>query len=142
AGRGEATMKFITSTAIALAAGLVAAPAAAQMGGYAPAPSPPPETAVQPAQAQPKGVQIKLSSKAQKAIIDLQTAVKANDTANIPAKLAAAKAVAQNKDDRYAIGKLQLDAAVAAKDNAAEAAAVDTIAASGCLNSTKVAGLY
>lgn len=136
-------MKFITSTAIALAAGLVAAPAAAQMG-YTPTPSAPPPTAAQsPGATQAaQGVQIKLSSKAQKAILDLQTAVKANDVANIPAKIAAAQAVAQTKDDRYAIGKLQLDAASAANDSAAAAAAVDTIASSGFLDTPKIAGLY
>jgi tetratricopeptide (TPR) repeat protein len=137
-------MKLISSSAIALAAGLVAMPAMAQMGGYDPAPSPPQQTAAQPAQGQdqPKGVQIKLSNKAQKAVLDLQAAVKANDTASIPAKVAAAQAVAQTKDDRYAIGKLQLDAAVAAKDNAAAAAATDAIAASGFLDTANVAGLY
>jgi tetratricopeptide (TPR) repeat protein len=74
--------------------------------------------------------------------MDLQTAVKANDTASIPAKIAAAQAVAQTKDDRYAIAKLQLDAAVAAKDSAAEAAAVDAVAASGFLDTPNITGLY
>jgi tetratricopeptide (TPR) repeat protein len=137
-------MKLFATTALALAAGLIAAPAAAQMN-YGGAPTGPQQTAVQPGQpAQPEAAkgQIKLSSKASKAIIDLQTAVKANDTATIPAKLAAAQAVAQTKDDRYAIGKLQLDAAVAAKDNAAAAAAADAIAASGFLDSANMTGLY
>lgn len=142
-------MKFVTSSAVALAAALIASPAAAQMGGnYGATPSMPPQTAAQPAQgqapaqAQAQGPQIKLSNKAAKAILDLQAAVKANDTASIPAKVAAAQAVAQTKDDRYAIGKLQLDAAVAAKDNAAAAAAADTIAASGFLDAHSMAGLY
>ena len=88
-----------------------------------------------PAQAPAPSAQpaIKLSSKAGKAIIELQKAVKANDVASIPAKLAAAQAVAQTKDDKYAIGKLQLDAALAAKDNAQAIAAADAIAASGFL---------
>ena len=84
-------MKFINSTAIALVAGLIAAPAAAQMG-YSPQPSPPQQTAVQPAQSQGQPAQkggIKVSSKAAKAITELQTAVNANDVANIPAKVAA-----------------------------------------------------
>lgn len=134
-------MKFITSTAIVLAAGL-SAPAAAQYGASASAP--PPSTSAQQgqAQAQAEAPKIKLSSKAQKAIIDLQTAVKANDVANIPAKVQAAQAVAQTKDDHYAIGQLQLQAAVAAKNDAAEAQAVDAIAASGFLPSDKVASLY
>ena len=134
-------MKFITSTAIVLAAGL-SAPAAAQYGASASAP--PPSTSAQQGQAQTQAEapKIKLSSKAQKAIVDLQTAVKANDVANIPAKVQAAQAVAQTKDDHYAIGQLQLQAAVAAKNDAAEAQAVDAIAASGFLPSDKVASLY
>ena len=66
-----------------------------------------------------------------KAIIDLQTAVNANDTANIPAKVAAAQAVAETKEDRYLIGQMQLKAALASKDNAALAVAIDAVAKSG-----------
>lgn len=134
-------MKLITSTAIVLAAGL-SAPAAAQYGASASAPPPPTSAQQGQAQAQAETPKIKLSSKAQKAIIDLQTAVKANDVANIPAKVQAAQAVAQTKDDHYAIAQLQLQAAVAAKNNAAEAQAVDAIAASGFLPTDKVASLY
>ena len=138
-------MKFITSSAIGLVAGLIAAPAAAQMGGsYGPSASaPPPQTAVQQtAQAQPSGPQPKPSNKAFKALVDLQNAVKANDLANIPAKVAAAEAVAQTKDDKYLIGVFQRQAAVAAKDNVALAAAVDKIAASGYVDATKTSALY
>ena len=119
-------------------------PAAAQMG-YSPQPSPPQQTAAQPGQAEAQPAQkgqIKVSGKAGKAITELQQAVNANDVANIPAKVAAAQAVAQTKDDRYAIGQLQLKAALAAKDNNAAAAAVDAIATSGYLDSGKVAQLY
>jgi tetratricopeptide (TPR) repeat protein len=135
-------MKSITSTAIVLVASLSASPAGAQMYGSAPPQQQ--QTAVQPAQNadQAKGPQLKLSGKAQKPIVDLQTAVKANDVANIPAKVQAAQAVASTKDDHYAIAQLQLQAAVAAKNNAAAAQAVDAIAASGFLPGTKVAELY
>ena len=117
-------MKFITSSAIMLVAGLAAAPAAAQMGYGAPASQPPPQTSVQsnqaPANAEAaQGPKITVSSKAMKPISDLQAAVKANDFASIPAKVAAAQAVAQTKDDKYAIGILQRQAAMAANDNAA-----------------------
>jgi tetratricopeptide (TPR) repeat protein len=134
-------MKFITSTAIVLAAG-ISVPAAAQYGASGSAA--PPATAAQQGQAQAAAAQPKItvSSKASKAIMELQAAVKANDVANIPAKVAAAQAVAQTKDDRYAIAQLQLQAAVAAKNDAAEAQAVDAIAASGFLPPDKVAGLY
>ena len=66
-----------------------------------------------------------------KALVDLQNAVKQERLANIPAKVAAAQAVATTKEDRYLIGALQLKAAIAAKDNAAMAAAIEAIAASG-----------
>jgi tetratricopeptide (TPR) repeat protein len=124
-------MKLITTTALALIAGLSAAPVSAQNK------SAPPQ---QPAtQAQPV---VKPSKQALKAIVDLQDTVKKNDFANVPAKVAAAQAVASTKEDRYLIGKLQLDAALAAKDNAALATSIDTIAASGYLDAAKVAGLY
>jgi tetratricopeptide (TPR) repeat protein len=85
---------------------------------------------------------LKISEGASQAIMDLQKAVNANDVASIPAKLAAAQAKAKSKDDKYFIGQLQLKAALAAKDNAATAAAVDAIAASGFLDNAKVAELY
>ena len=144
-------MKLLTTTALALAAGLIAVPAAAQYAPGAPnntmsgaSPPGPPATAVAPDQPQAQSAQpsIKLSSKAGKAIIELQKAVKANDVANIPAKLAAAQAVAQTNDDKYAIGKLQLDAALAAKDNAQAIVAADAIAASGFLAPGKAAEIY
>jgi tetratricopeptide (TPR) repeat protein len=141
-------MKPISSTAIALVFALSAAPAAAQSGSYNP-PGQAQQSAIQqreqeqqeakPAANQPK---INVSAKASKAISELQKAVLANDTANIPAKLAAAQAAAQTKDDRYVVGQLQLKAALAAKDNAQAAAAVDAIAASGYLDAAKSAELY
>ncbi len=134
-------MKPMTTSAIALAAATIASPATAQNYGAAPAQQVP--TAASgtqaPAATQP---QIKLSGKASKAIIELQSAVKANDVANIPAKVAAAQAVAVTADDRYAIGRLQLNAALAAKNTEAAALAADYIAASNFLPKAQVAGLY
>jgi tetratricopeptide (TPR) repeat protein len=139
-------MKLINSTAIALVIGLLAAPAAAQMGSYgATAPQPKPTTPTQSGQEQSSASaqpSIKVSNKALKAIADLQKAVNANDTANIPAKLAAAQAVAQTKEDHYVIGQLQLKAALNAKDNNAAAVAVEALASSGYLPATEVSGLY
>jgi tetratricopeptide (TPR) repeat protein len=145
-------MKLISSTAIALVAGLAATSAAAQyrpespnntMSGASPPGAPPTAATTEQSQAQAAAEpKVKLSGKASKAIIDLQTAVNANDTANIPAKLAAAQAVAQTKDDRYAIGILQRKAALAANDTTALAAAVEALANSGFLDSTKVSNLY
>ncbi|MEO6433996.1 MAG: tetratricopeptide repeat protein [Sphingomicrobium sp.] len=74
---------------------------------------------------------IKLSAKAGKAIIALQTAVTANDVGNITGLVAAAKELASSPDDNYAIAQLQLKAAAGANDNDGAAAAVDAIVASG-----------
>lgn len=82
-----------------------------------------------PAQAAPKPV--KVSKEAGPAIQKLDAAVKANDFANIPALVAAANATAKTPVDRYAIASLQVRAAQAQKDNAALAAAVDALLATG-----------
>jgi len=132
-------MKLITTTALALVSGLMAVPAAAQYESSAPRQTAPAPVPQQPAQAQPK---ITPSSKAIKAIIDLQAAVNKNDYASVPAKVAAAQAVASTKEDKYLIGQLQLKAALAAKDNAGMAAAIDQIGSSGYLDATKTGELY
>lgn len=131
-------MKFVTTTALALVVGFAATPAAAQYGAAAQQQ----QTAAQVPPAKQAAPLIKPSAKALKAIVDLQDAVKKNDFANVPAKVAAAKAVASTKEDRYLIGKLQLDAARAANDNTALVAAIDTVAGSGYLDTQKVGGLY
>jgi hypothetical protein len=110
-------MKLVSSLAIVvslLVGGTVVAPAAAQ---NAPAAE----------QAQRK---FKLSKEAQKAIGDLQAAMNAK-AADFPQKLAAAQAVAKNSDDKYVIGKFQLQNAIDTGDKAAQAAAVEAILASG-----------
>lgn len=138
-------MKLMTTTALALAAVAFAGPAAAQGYGAAAPPQPsavvPPASSA-PATAAPATSQIKLSKKASKAIVALQTAVKANDVATIPTKLAEAQAVAETAEDRYAIGQLQLTAALAAKNNEAAILAVDYIATANYLPKPTVAGLY
>ena len=141
----------LTTTALALALAAWAAPATAQ---YDRPPPPPPmhipdniptqagnqkETSEAPA---PKDGNAHPSGKAVKAIVDLQKAVNASDTANIPAKLAAAQAAASTKDDRYIIGQLQLKAAVTANDDAATMSAIDAISNSGFANPVNVAELY
>ena len=137
---------LITTAAIGLLA--VSAPAAAQMNNYNAPPSTPPQTAVPPqngqaqAAAQPGQKAIHVSSKAQKAIVDLQTAVNKKDVATIPAKLAAAQAVASTPDDRYAVAQLQLKAAINANDNAGMVSAVDAIARSGFVDAQTTAKLY
>lgn len=74
--------------------------------------------------------QPKVSRQAAKAIQELQEAVKANDFAEVPAKVAAADAAARTADDRYLVGVLRYQAAVAAKDDSARAAALEAIFAS------------
>ena len=142
-------MKF-TTTALALALAVSAAPAIAQ---YDRPPPPPPVQIPQnlPSQSRDDQAQAQAvndgkvhpSGKAVKAIVELQKAVNANDTANIPAKLAAAQAVASTKDDRYIIAQFQLKAAYAANDDAALATAIDAISASGYVDSpTTMSELY
>jgi Tfp pilus assembly protein PilF len=83
------------------------------------------------AQEAAKGPQIKVSPQASKAILELQAAVTGNDLASIPAKLAAAQAVAKTNQDKYVIGQLWLRASLIQKDNAATLQAIDQVMASG-----------
>lgn len=132
-------MKYMTTTALALAAATFASSAAAQQYGAQPAAQTPAAPAGAAAAPEKK---IVLSKEAGKTIIDLQKSVQANDSANVPAKLAAAKAVAKSADDKFAIGQLQRQAATAANDLAGIADATDYIAASGYLSGDVVASLY
>jgi len=106
--------------------------AAATTPAYAQAPAAPQAPAKQP----------KVSAKARDALAQLQTAVNANDVANIPARLAAAQAAATTADDRYVIAQLQLKAALAANDDTATGAALDALAASAFLDQATMADLY
>ena len=135
-------MKLMTTTALALAAAAFAAPAAAQQYGAQPAVQIPTGPTAPAAAVTAPEKKIVLSKEAGKTIIDLQKSVQANDSANIPAKLAAAKAVAKSPDDKFAIGQLQRQAATAANDLAGIADATDYLAASGYLTGDVVASLY
>lgn len=77
------------------------------------------------------GRELDISKEARKAIIELQTAVGANDTVNIPAKLAAAQAVAKTNDDKFVIAINQTKAATAAGDLAGMRVGIDALRASG-----------
>lgn len=129
----------LSTTALGLVLAAAAAPAAAQYGSVPPAQQ---QTATAPQQQESKQPSIKPSNRALKAIIDLQAAVNKNDVASIPAKVAAAQAVASTKEDKYLIAQLQLKAALAAKDNARMAAAIDAVASSGYLDPGRTAQLY
>jgi tetratricopeptide (TPR) repeat protein len=137
-------MKPTLTTALALVMAASAAPAAAQYGSYgssAPQQSPQPVPQGQQAAQQAKP-SIQPSKKALSAIVALQTAVNNKDVANIPAKLAAAQAVAQTKEDHYLIARLQLQAAAAANDNPAMEAALGAVAASNYLGAAQLSDLY
>jgi len=84
----------------------------------------------------------KVSGAAKKEIVDLQTAVNNKDVANIPAKIAAAKAKAKTKDDHYVIAQLQLKAAIDANDNAAMTAGLQEVVNSGFLKPAEAAPIY
>lgn len=138
-------MKLLLSgLALVLASSAMTAAAAQSVGKQAPIITTPPVTAPQQ-QAQPSNTSanaIKPSSKAMKAIAELQAAVNAKDTANIPAKLAAAKAVAKTKEDRYWIARLELNAAANSNNIQAAAGAIDTIAATGLMSQAELGSLY
>ena len=126
-------MKLFPSTiCMALAASTIAfaSPALAQYGS---APPSQPSVASAPASDAPAAAQRKfnLSKQARKEIGELQAAVNAKDAANIPAKLAAAQAKAQNADDKYVISQLQLKAAVDANNEAAMGQALEAMTQSG-----------
>ena len=88
------------------------------------------------------GKQVELSKKARNAIVELQTAVNANDAANIPAKLTAAKAVAETNDDKYVIATLEIKAATNANNLPGLKSAIDDLRASGGADPADVAARY
>ena len=128
----------LTTTALGVVFAIASVPAAAQLTRSQESDN----QKKAPEQPQSKPGDVNPSSGALKAIVELQNAVKANDTANIPGKLAAAQAVAKTKEDHYLIGVFQRQAALNAKDVAGLATAVQALEASGYLDATKLAALY
>lgn len=102
-----------------------------------PAPTPLPA----PAQAAETGAKVNISKAARKAILELQVAVNANDTANIPAKLAAAQAVAHSAEEKYVVAQLQLKAAAASNNDAAIVPAIEAMLATGRVEPAQVQSL-
>lgn len=132
-------MKSLTKIALAIVSTASAAPANAQYG----APPPPPPQQIQAApQSQAAERNLNISRRATKPLSELQAAVNANDVANIPARLAAAQAAAQSSDEKYFVARLQLKAASAAKDQAAMAAAIEALIASGGVPQAQMTPLY
>lgn len=138
-----------TAAVLAVLLSASAAPALAQYGSAAtPAPPRIPQPTVQ--QQQDGGTKTapasdsgaKPSKGALKAIVALQQAITANDAAAFPGALAAAKAAASTNQDRYIIGRLQLNKAFTDKDNVSMKSAIDDIATSQVLDNATVARLY
>lgn len=88
------------------------------------------------------GKQLNLSKEARNAIVELQTAVNANDTANIPAKLAEAQRLAKNNDDKFIIATFQTKSALAANDLPGIQAGIDALQASGGADNADLALRY
>ena len=88
------------------------------------------------------GRKLVMSAAAQKRIIELQTAVNANDVANIPAKLAAAQAVAKSPDEKFFVASNQIKAALNANDLVAIRAGVDALQASGAAETPDLVARY
>ena len=135
-------MKSIKTAAAALLAGAAFAivPAGAQQAA---APAADAAAAAQPASdGALKTHMPKISGAASKPIQALQTAVNANDTAAIPAALAAAQAAAKTGDDRYVIALMHLKSAATAKDSAGIAAALEALLASGSVTPDEKYSVY
>ena len=133
----------LTRTALALLLGsaIAASPALAQYGS-APAASAPQPPQSNSSQSKPASGTPKVSKEASKTLSELQTAVNAKDTANIPAKLAAAQAKVKTKDDKFVLAQLQTKAAVDANDNAATIAGLQAVVDSGFLTPAETAPHY
>jgi tetratricopeptide (TPR) repeat protein len=132
-GRQETRMNSSKIVAALLLAGAMTAATPAMAQQPAPAPTDPTKLVTHIPKVTPAAV---------KAIQTLQNAVNANNTAEIPAALAAAQAAAKTPDDKYFVGLLQLKAAAATKDQSAIAASLETLAASGGAAQNEQFSLY
>lgn len=144
-------MKFSTKFCIAAVATTIAFPVLAQrmpVGGSstnkkAPDDAKPQETGqTQSDPTSTTGRKLDISKGAMKAIVDLQNAVNAKDTATIPAKLAAAQAVAKTNDDKFAVASSQTRAALNANDLAGIRAGINALQASGAAGNADLAARY
>lgn len=121
----------MTRMLISATAGIAAVLSAPALGQYN-SPSPPKQQTIPaPTGETSSSGNVTVSKDAMKALTELQTAVNANDTASIAAKLAAAQAVVKTPAERYVVAQLQLKAANASKDPAAIGAAIEAMIASG-----------
>lgn len=134
-----------TTLVLLLATGgfAIASPAQAQYNTPTPAPTiqTPQNTAQAPAKGD-SGYKPSISNAARKEIVALEAAVKAKNTAAIPAAVAAAQAKAKTKDDRYVIGQLQLRAAIDANDNAGIIQGIEAVLAADVLPPSEALRFY
>ena len=86
--------------------------------------------------------QIKVSPAFTKAYQELLAAIEANDTANIPAKVAAAHSASQSGDEHFLASQAQLKVAVAQKNDAGIATAIEGLISSGSMPQDQLGGLY
>jgi tetratricopeptide (TPR) repeat protein len=84
---------------------------------------------------------VKVSRGAVNALKALEAAAKAKNAADVAAKVQEANAVAKTADDKYMVGVLQYQYAVAAKDDSMRAAAIEAMIASG-FKGVPLADLY
>ena len=136
---------FAASTALATAA-------QAQREGYGSTAPPQTPRGEQPQKQEkaPKGSatvtignqKIKISAAFAKAYQELVKAVDSNDTASMPAKVAAAHAAAQSKEEHYLASQAQLKAAVATKNDAEIGTALEALIGSGMLANDQLANAY
>ena len=134
--------KSLSLTLGALAALSASAAPAQRMGNEKPKDSKPQMDEVTTGPTSTSGRKLDISKGALKAIVALQTAVNANDVATIPAKLAAAQAVAKTNDDKFAIASNQTRAALKANDIVAIRAGIDALQASGAAENADLAARY
>jgi tetratricopeptide (TPR) repeat protein len=133
-------MKFVSTLAIAAVvagSGILAASATAQTNSPIAAKNAR-KNAKAPAQ-QPGQRKYSVGKEAQKAITDLETAVKTKQTENFAQLLAAAEAVAKNADEKYLVARYRLDHAQNIKDQAAMVAAAQAVLASGVASAEETA---
>jgi tetratricopeptide (TPR) repeat protein len=139
---------FALAASLAAGAGLLAAPAAAQLTRT----TNDGKSGKQEEKAKKqdnKGISVKLGERtltigaqARQPLAELQAAVTAKDAANFPAKLAAAQAAAQTADEKYLVARLQLDYARGASDAAGTNAAMEAMIQSGGAPADELAALY
>lgn len=142
-------MRSMLSAAMIALGATAAAPIAAQAYGAAvsaPQASATPATSQRPGTPTAPGLlplcQAGISKGARNALVALQTAVVAKNSAAIPGLVTAAQAVAKSNDDKCFIGQMRMKAALDTNDLKGVAAAIAVQQASGSVPAATTAALY